>query len=390
MTSFLDPTVANSATESSDSTPSAATSDSTKAVVAFLPSKIANAIVRVYEDLPGLTHTQRQVLACLMRFGVKKDRADDAIYVKKITIARHLGVSEATIYRCLAALERASWIERLERLQSMATLKVIGKIRLSRRAIFALGLDAVSGRQACADSANEANVDLASMRDVNPRAIQSSLKRQPASGGSFVRIQGKGVPDDLAWLVTENALQLPALFLLMRIAREAKQRLSDVVAAARHALSELRGRSLFCYVRALIQKPIDYSYILARQQAKADAVDTADRARAAAELRLAELLSRLRGRRHVLENGTALEIDEASVVISSARGIRYALPHERSLPWLERFAKRIERLNAGREGVSASTGRSTSVADECLGTGREAPGLRSVCNPEEPLGGWPR
>lgn len=339
---------------------SAAGPDGVEAAAAPLPSRIANAIVRVYEQLPGLTHTQRQVLACLMRFGVKKDAADNAIYVKKATIARHLGLSEATIYRCLAALECASWIERLERIQTIAKLKVVGKIRLSRRAIFALGLDASSGSPALAETSESAHIDLASMRDVNPTHIQSSSKRQPPPARQFVLVQGKAVPADLAWLVIENALELPALFLLMRMARDAKQRLSDIVAATGRALVGLRGRSLFSYVRALIQKPIDYGHLVARRQAKAEVERITAEARAAESQKIADLLRLLRGQRHLREDGMALEIDEASVVIVTAQGVRYALPHERSLQWLQAFA-RVDREES--LGLSAEQEVSLRSAD---------------------------
>ncbi|WP_420715445.1 helix-turn-helix transcriptional regulator [Cupriavidus sp. D39] len=96
----------------------------------------------VYEALHefALTQTQRQVLACLIRNGVKQQDPADWIFMKKVTIAQRLRLSEATVYRCLAALEDVGLIEREEQRQTGYTLKVLGRIRLSGQAIRNLGL----------------------------------------------------------------------------------------------------------------------------------------------------------------------------------------------------------------------------------------------------------
>ncbi|MGT2491346.1 helix-turn-helix domain-containing protein [Cupriavidus basilensis] len=98
--------------------------------------------MRVYEALHefALTQTQRQVLACLIRNGVKQQDPARWIFMKKVTIAQRLRLSEATVYRCLAALERVGLIEREDQRLTASTLKVLGRIRLSVQAIRDLGL----------------------------------------------------------------------------------------------------------------------------------------------------------------------------------------------------------------------------------------------------------
>lgn len=152
----------------------------------YLPSKIANALVRVYEALHefALTQTQRQILACLVRNGVKQQKPADWIFMKKVTIAQRLRLSEATVYRCLAALERVGLIEREDQRPTAYTLKVLGRIRLSGQAICNLGLasDQPSREMSVMEGVSDAldlgpatlQPDLAPVKDVKAMLIKSS------------------------------------------------------------------------------------------------------------------------------------------------------------------------------------------------------------------------
>ncbi|WP_458764316.1 helix-turn-helix domain-containing protein [Cupriavidus basilensis] len=326
----------------------------------YLPRQIANAIVAIYEGLEdlNLSQTQRRVFACLIRYGVKQDRPSDFMFIKKVTIASKTKISEATVYRSLASLEAIGLIAREEQRKTAANLKVVGRIRLGDVAIQRLGLaDSGHSKPAVATQympdralyAGAATGDLASVRDVNLPPLQSSTKKQPATPARFTEIQGKTVPADLAWLVQERQLRLSGLFLLMKLARTASQRLSDVVAATRHALAKLEGKELFAYLAALVRKPVDFTHIAKSMTAETEAKE-ADRLEAQRrDARLATLVDALRGKTLVRADGATWSVDEASLVVR-ANGVTSALPHARALEHLEVMLTLMEQ--GGSDGPS--------------------------------------
>lgn len=315
----------------------------------FLPRKIANAIVNVYEALDAydLSQTQRRVMACLIRFGVKVDSPASFIFLKKATIASKLKISEATIYRCLATLESFGLIEREEQRRTPETLKVIGRIRLTGIAIDALGLTpaAAASKRDMAQAAHieegTAGQELASVRD-NNLPPQSSSKKQPAEPAAFRRIEGKAVPSDLAWLVEDRSLSLPGLFGLMKRARNASTRLSDVVQTAYHAITELRGRDLFAYLAALIKKPLDFTFVANAARAERDRRQEEEGAKAKQHTRITTLAASLRGRVIADPSGGSWSVDEASVTLRRGTGrdaATNAWPLALALPQLEFLAQ---------------------------------------------------
>ncbi|MCY0852644.1 helix-turn-helix transcriptional regulator [Cupriavidus sp. D39] len=315
----------------------------------YLPSKIANALVRVYEALHefALTQTQRQVLACLVRNGVKQQDPVDWIFMKKVTIARRLGLSEATVYRCLAALEGAGLIEREEQRQSTYNLKALGRIRLSVQAIRNLGLASTQPSPEMGATARTPDIqnqgatrrmpDLAPVRDVNVHPQQSSSKKQSPGTSPFIRVLGKAVPSELAWLVTQNGLALTGLFALMKRAKAVGHRLSNVIAVVRDALIPLKGRELFAYIQALLSKTVDYAFVAEQQATQAQAERAKAEAAAAVTAEISDLVSRLRGVQVTRADGAVLSVDEASVVIEKA-GRRAAAPHALAFDLLREMA----------------------------------------------------
>ncbi|WP_459570014.1 helix-turn-helix transcriptional regulator [Cupriavidus sp. 8B] len=315
----------------------------------YLPSKIANALVRVYEALHefALTQTQRQVLACLVRNGVKQQDPAHWIFMKKVTIAQRLRLSEATVYRCLAALERVGLIEREDQRLTAYTLKVLGRIRLSGQAICNLGLasDQPSREMSVIERVSDAldrvpstlQPDLAPARDVNLPPQQSSSKKQSPGARPFIRVQGKAVPSDLAWLVMQNGLALTGLFALMKRAKAVGHRLSNVIAVVSDALIPLKGRELFAYIQALLSKTVDYAFVAEQQATQAQAERAKAEAAAAVTAKISDLVSRLRGVQVTRADGAVLSVDEASVVIEKA-GRRAAAPHALAFDLLREMA----------------------------------------------------
>ncbi|MGT2455300.1 helix-turn-helix transcriptional regulator [Cupriavidus basilensis] len=351
----------------------------------YLPSKIANALVRVYEALHefALTQTQRQILACLVRNGVKQQDPADWIFMKKVTIAQRLRLSEATVYRCLAALERVGLIEREAQRLTASTLKVLGRIRLSGQAIRDLGLASdqpsreMSVMEGVSDGLEQGPAtlqpDLAPVRDVNLPPQQSSSKKQSPGARPFIRVQGKTVPSDLAWLVMQNGLALTGLFALMKRAKAVGHRLSNVIAVVSDALIPLKGRELFAYLQVLLSKTVDYAFVAEQQATQAQAKRAKGEAAAAVAAEISDLVSRLRGVKVTRADGAVLSVDEASVVIEKA-GRRAAAPHALALDLLREMA-----ACQANDGQSASArpcpdplkrGRSLAVVEAQLAAAR--------------------
>lgn len=311
-----------------------------------LPNAILRAIALAYESehFVSLHITQRQILAALIRFSLDQNNPNALAYVKKATIAKHLNVSETTIYRGLTTLEEEGLIAREKQNRTRINLKVIGRIAFTQKLLSLLGVASKSaasitpsnGLAAPEDIPYESTgceIGLASVRDVNGGKPQSSSKKQPTRG-AFVRIANKAVPTDLAWLVQKNSLQVPALFLLMAEARKAGHRLSNVVSAAEHAIKHLNGRSLFAYVKSLLVKPVDYAYVATTKAAEHEQRLATERDAAARADQVRDLVERYRGKRVVDSQGTVFEVDSASIVITQPDGQRHAATHERGLDWL--------------------------------------------------------
>jgi hypothetical protein len=85
------------------------------------------------------------------------------------------------------------------------------------------------------------------------------IRKQPESG--FSRIDGFAIPTELAWLCAENELKPTALLSLMKLAKQAKQRLANVLTIAHEYVCDLRGRELYAYLREVIKSGKDFNYM---------------------------------------------------------------------------------------------------------------------------------
>ncbi len=294
--------------------------------VARLPERILRAIALVYESdgLRTLHITNRQVLATLVRFALNQKDPSALAFIKKATIAQHLGISEATVYRALGALEDAGLIERERQQRTRAQLEVVGRIGFSAKLLRCIGiaspqLQSTVHVPARFDEAR-ASTCLAPVSGVN-KTMQSSTKKHPGPG-SFLLIDGRAVPMDLAPLVRDQGLKMSALYLLMRLARTAGHRLSDVVSTAGNALRPLRGRGLFAYLKSLLEKPIDFGHVVRTRKLREDEDRTAEARAAQERQQIAELVERYQGRRVSAPDGSTYEVDSASIVITDANGRR--------------------------------------------------------------------
>src|SRR5690606_11086574 len=88
----------------------------------------------------------------------------------------------------------------------------------------------------------------------------------PTPARDFIREQGFTLPADLAWIAQQGGLSASAVLLLMRMAKQSKQMLSDVVAATNQYLQPLKGRGLSSYLRKLLLKGQDFSWKASEQK----------------------------------------------------------------------------------------------------------------------------
>lgn len=93
-------------------------------------------------------------------------------------------------------------------------------------------------------------------------APKTSAQRQAQRdhNRSFVKLENVKIPQDLAWLVTDLDMRATGVLQLMGLAKQVKQRLSDVVAATGKYLQDLPGREAYAYIKSLLQKGQDFAY----------------------------------------------------------------------------------------------------------------------------------
>lgn len=235
--------------------------------VADLPPSIQRAIARVSTVaseivLAALDLRDRWVLIQLIR-NVSLDDPYTPVTIRKSTLARQLGCSEATVYRSLAKLERAGWFARSQ-VKSRRTGFQVGCCVFSAEAIKWLGL---------AEPAQHRTARRSSVRDACCISVelrsQLSTKGQPAAAEALGKkgkaaIAADKVPSDVRWLVEAKRVSPFGVFALMREATKHGHRLSNVVAACRSAVEQ--ATNAYAFVKRLVSQPRDFAYLAAEQR----------------------------------------------------------------------------------------------------------------------------
>ena len=93
-------------------------------------------------------------------------------------------------------------------------------------------------------------------------APKTSAQRQAERDHNrgFVKLENMKIPQDLAWLINDLDMRATGVLQLMSMAKQAKQRLSDVVAATGKYLQDLPGREAYAYIKSLLKKGQDFAY----------------------------------------------------------------------------------------------------------------------------------
>ncbi|MET1114554.1 MAG: replication/maintenance protein RepL [Comamonas sp.] len=176
-------------------------------------------------------------------------RLNSPIVASRSTIAQESGKSVETVHRVVKWLEERGLIERAQKARAglrgsssplIPTLKLLDALLLTDRT-----------------HAGKAPALAPALRP--ERSAPAAAAPCAAPGGAQFETFGKlKLPCDLAWLVHERGLQGTGVLQLMKLAKQAKQRLSDVVGATRKYLEQLEGRRLYAYLRALLGSKRDF------------------------------------------------------------------------------------------------------------------------------------
>ena len=224
-------------------------------VPTIYPSHIARACASLDES-PLFKTMPDGYLRVLLRI-IKKINLScpfSPIFASRGTIAQESGKSIETVHRVVKWLEDSGLIEREQK--ARAGLRGSSSPLVPTRKL----LDALL--------LSQAPQERSSAQAIKPTSHSSTRAQQMRS--AFVRVGKATLPSDIAWLSTRNGLAPTGVLKLMSLAKKAKQRLSDVVAATAQYLEGLSGRALYAYIKALLSKDKDYGYVAKQAESEAE------------------------------------------------------------------------------------------------------------------------
>lgn len=211
----------------------------------------------------------RRALSAILAFFNLKTRA--AIFPSREVLAREAGISVQTLHRDLAELEAREYIVRKpQKHKSVATGYNAGKfwiapIELTQKALVLLGLEKVIHSEPSLKMRDGSYID-----KEHTKEKQSSLKNTIPSGSTPEKSpmqvneidRETRLPKDLLSIL-DRGVSKTGIFLLMKLARMNKKRLSDIVTyrLPRIDVLRLQGRALFSYLRELIVANVDFAYL---------------------------------------------------------------------------------------------------------------------------------
>lgn len=276
------------------------------------PALIRQAIYRTWDVADQIQGTKtaiallQAIISC-----VNRNDLYSPVFAKKEKLALMAEISEASVYRGLKFLAEGKWIEKLEQYRHMDGTLDIGEICITQKLASLLGLVDDNVRTVVGDSGQQDDVEDEIPTDntgcqirqgndektspahhvnssaaasnsphltvglrggciyrvdlgVDPKASVNHQSTQPA----FVRMDGRSVPVELAWLINEKRLTYGQLFELMKLAKKVPgQKLTDFVTLRTSRLKELLStRDCYFYLKGLIAQGIDAKFLCAQQQ----------------------------------------------------------------------------------------------------------------------------
>jgi hypothetical protein len=321
-----------------------------------------------------LSARARATLAALARTADAK-RPYAAIFAGRALLTGRSGLSERTFYRGLADLESAGLIRRAAQLR-IATEGYEGRfgrahLHLTELAAMLLGLvepapvpSAVQPAKPYAAGAKPSGTGADDAHDAafpEPTAtVADGAIYKDLSPGSFQKRQPGQVPADLERLRSLGFHDF-LIFRLMREAREAGKRLSDVVQVCWHGLK--KAERPICYLRALLRSNVDFRYQAMQRSAEQTAKRDADAERDAANT----LVLQMAGQVFVDAKGEQLLEVDADGQGAAIQSTREGTVRRSPSTWAQAFARGYHaghwRLadSADREAFAQARYRHTAV-----------------------------
>ncbi|WP_159912538.1 hypothetical protein [Pantoea sp. 18069] len=177
-------------------------------------------------------------------------RLNSPILASRGTLASESGKSVETVHRVVKWLEDRGLIERVQKARAGlrgSSSPLIPTVKL---------LDALLLTDATHAGKPPVVAPAQNLARSTPAPAAHTLTDRGTQFETFGKLK---LPSDLAWLVREQGMQGTGVLQLMKLAKQAKQRLSDVVGATRQYLEKLEGRRLYAYLRALLSSDKDFA-----------------------------------------------------------------------------------------------------------------------------------
>lgn len=229
------------------------------------------------------------------------------ITARRETLAREAGRSVETVGRALRWLEDAGLIQR-EKKAAPGLKGSKSLIHPTQRLIDALGFAWTYPQNGATPPAQiDASVSAPLKHSLTKPSCGDPAKpatQNPGLSQATVRVQGRAIPADLAWMARQG-LSVIGILTLMKLASQSGKRLSDVVAVTRGYLDRLRGKALFAYIRKLLQQDKDYAWLARRRQDEAAQGMIEQQAHELVERKAVEWI----GRRFHRKDGAVIEIE---------------------------------------------------------------------------------
>lgn len=232
------------------------------------------AIVRACSELPYTSAFLempdgflRIVLKIVQKINLRNPFSE--IFASRQTLAVESGKSLDSVHRAISWLEKQNLIER-ERVARAGLRGSRSPLVPTQQMLFALGLVDAHGKASVKpmpvgasvkDQAHQAAPDHTGQiptTTVSPPHQQGYVEASSRVGQEYTRVGPVCLPSDLVWMCSKGVTPFGVLG-LMKHAKQAGQRLSDVVKACHKYLGGLKSNELFAYIKALLLSGRDFS-----------------------------------------------------------------------------------------------------------------------------------
>ena len=255
----------------------------------------------------------RIVLRIVQKINISRPFSE--IFATRITIAEESGKSIDTVHRAVKWLEDNGFVER-ERKAKLGYRGSKSPLQPTQQFLETLEIVDSNGKPTTAKTASQ---DQHSHRS-RMTGLSTELQGKNAQDCNdkpdqrqFARIGGVTIPIDLAWLCDKGVSPYGVLA-LMRDARAAKQKLSDIFQNSKKYLEGLTKREIYAYISKLIKSGKDFSNLSKNSEIEAKNQEISEY--------LARKTEDLEGRSFISKKSGAVFTVAAGVITEVRNGMR--------------------------------------------------------------------